>query len=134
MEISGGILGRLGEKILGWIALALIVAAGIALWQMGADGRGALWSAVWRTAAWLVIAAALPWSARFFMSRVLAVGENWAGAALIAVYTLVMLLVGLVLIGGLPSGGWGWTASLAAIGASGAYNFLVCEYLAESLG
>lgn len=134
MEGPTGILGRLGEKVLGWIALALIVAAGIAIWQMDPATRTAIWNGIWKTIAWLVIAAALPWISRLFIKRLLEVGENWAGVALIAVLTLVNAIAGLLFLGGLPSGGWGWLAALAALGVAGTYNFLVCEYLAETSG
>jgi hypothetical protein len=135
METSGGgIFGRLSEKVLGYIALALIVLAGIGLWQMGAEGRGALWGGIWRTTAWLVITAAIPWTARLFIGRILEIGSNSAGLALIAGFTLANGIVGLILLGGLPAGGWGWTASLAALAAAGTYNFLVAEYLSEQAG
>lgn len=135
METSGGgILGRLSEKVLGYIALGLIVLAGIALWQMGPEGRGAVWGAIWRTAVWLGIAAALPWITRLFVTRIVEIGSNWAGVALIASLTAVNLVAGLILMGGLPGGGWGWVAALAVLAVAGTYNYLVTEYLSEEAG
>lgn len=134
MESPRGIFGRLGEKVLGWIALGLLILAGIGLWRIGPEGRGAVWSAIWRTGFWLAVSAALPWLGRLFVGRLLELSTNWAGSALIAVFTLVNVLLGLILIGGLPTGGWGWFAALAALGTAGTYNYLVSEYLAEQAG
>jgi len=131
---TGGIFGRLLERVLSLIALGLVVLAGVALWQMGPQGRAAIWSAIWRTALWLALAAVLPWSARLFIGRVLETGSNWAGLALIAALTVIDLMVGLILMGGLPAGGWGWLAALAALGLAGTYNYFVAEYLAEQAG
>ena len=131
---GGGILGRLSEKVLGWIVLGLLVLAGVALWRMGPEARSAIWNSIWRTAAWIGLAAALPWVTRLFVSRILAAGSNWAGVVLLAVLTVVDLVVGLILLGGMPSGGWGWTAALAALAVAGTYNYLVTEYLAEQAG
>ncbi len=134
METSGGILSRVGERVLSAIAVGLVVLAGVALYRMGETGRAALWSGIWRTAAWVVIAAAVPWSARFFIGRVLSVSSNWAGLGLLVAFGLVDVIAGLMLLGGWPSGGWGWTAALAVLGAACFYNYLVAEYLSEQAG
>ncbi len=134
METSGGILGRLGEKVLGWIALALIIVVGVGVWRMGPEARGAILSGIWYTLVWIVIVAALPWLTRLFIGRLLEIGENWVGVVLIAVYTLIDLIVGVIFLGGLPVGGWGWVVALAALAVAGTYNYLVCEYLAEQAG
>ncbi len=81
-----------------------------------------------------MIAAALPWSAKAFIGRVLGAGTNWAGVALIAGYTLMDVLAGRILMGAWPGSGWGWLAALAALGIAGSYNYLVTEYVAEQAG
>ena len=131
---DGGILGRLGEKVLGWIALGLLIAIGFAIYKMGPDGRQAVWEGIWRTSAWLVIAAALPWSARLFIRRIIEIGSNWAGLGLLAAYVLVDAVAGLLLLGGFPTGGWSWIAVLAALAVAGTYSYLVAEYLSEQAG
>jgi hypothetical protein len=100
METSGGILGRLGEKVLGWIALALLILIGVAIWRMDPVLRTAIWQGAWRTVFWIIIAAALPWSGRFFIRRVLDFGSNWAGVGLLAALTVVDLGAGLLLLSG----------------------------------
>jgi hypothetical protein len=131
---GGGILGRLGEKILGWIALGLLLLLGFAIWQMEPATRWAIWNGIWRTIVWVLLAVAVPWGARPFVGRALKAGTNWAGAALIAVCVCVDAIIGLVLLRGWPAGGWGWLAALAALAVAGTYNYLVTEYLAEQAG
>ena len=134
METSGGILARVSERILYVIGLGLLVLAGYAVYRLGPDGRAALWSGIGRTVAFIALAAAVPWAARFFMRRLLAVGENWVGAVLVSVLTLVDAIIGRVLMQGWPQSGWGWIAALAILAVLGTYNYLVAEYLAEQTG
>ncbi len=129
-----GILGKLGDKILTMIAIALVGLGAYALYRLGPEGRGALWTGIWHTIAWLVIAAALPWSGKLYIRRVLAVGANWAGVAAISALTVIDLIAGRVLMGAWPGSGWAWLASLAALAVAGSYNYLVTEYLAEQAG
>jgi hypothetical protein len=131
---GGGILGRLGEKVLGWIALALIVALGFGLYKIGAPGRQALWGAIWRTSLWVAVVGALPWTIRLFIRRILELSSNWAGVAVIGSYVVLDALLGVILLNGFPAGGWGWLLTLAALALAGTYNFLVAEYLSEQTG
>ncbi len=133
METSQGIFGRLGEKILGWIALALIAGIAFGIWQMEPESRAAIWKGIWTTIAWIAIAALLPWSARFFIKRILEVGSNWAAAGLVIGFVLLDIIAGLGLKG-FPGGGWSWFFSLAALAVAGTYNYLVTEYLADQTG
>lgn len=131
METQGGFLSRVAERALGWVALAGVVAVGIAVWQMPGETKAAIWSAVWRTAAWLVLAAAMPWSAALFIRRVTEAGTNWAGVALLAVLLAVDLVAGVLLMTAWPNSGWAWFAVLGLLAVAGIYNYLVTEYLAE---
>ena len=103
METSGGILSRLGEKMLGWIGLALLILIGVAIWQIGPVGRQTIWQGAWRTVFWIAIAAALPWSAKFFIRRILDSGTNWAGVGLLAAFLAVDLGAGLLMLSGCDS-------------------------------
>ena len=69
-----------------------------------------------------------------FLRRVLEFGSNWAGFVLLALFLLVDIVVGLVLLQRWPSSGWGGVAGLAAVAIAGTYNFLVAEYLSEQAG
>ena len=133
METSQGIFGRLGEKILGWIALAIIVCIVIAIWRIGPERRAAVWQGIWTTTFWVAIAAGLPWSARLFMKRIMDVGSNWAAVGLVGGFVLIDVIAGLILKG-FPAGGWSWFFSLAALAVAGTYNYLVTEYLADQTG
>ncbi len=131
---GGGILGRLTEKIVGWIALGLLVLLGVVIWRMDPATRSAIWSGIWRTAAWVVIVIAVPWSARLFMKRVLEISSNWAGTVLLACLVVADVVAGLVLMHGLPASGWGWLLALGTLAVAGLYNYLVTEYLAQQAG
>jgi hypothetical protein len=134
METGGGMLGRVSEKLLTGVGFALLVLLGVTVYRMEPATRQAIWGGIWRTVAWLVFAGALPWTARFFVRRLLEVGSNWAGVAAIAGFVLMDAVVGLYLMRGLPGSGGAWLAALAALGVAGTYNYLVTEYLAEQAG
>jgi len=131
---SSGVLGRLAEKTLGWIILGLLLFVGYMIYQMPAETKRAIWEGIWRTIVWLVIAAAIPWSARLYIRRVLEVGSNWAAVGLLAGLLLIDLIAAWLLMTGWPSSAWGWAAGLGALAAAGTYNYLVTEYLAEMAG
>lgn len=133
MEVpGGGILGRLSEKVLGYVALAIVVLVGIAIYQMPAETKGAIWSGIWRSIVWVVLAAGVPWCAALFIRRILEINTNWAGIGLVAGLTLADLILGIVLMTGWPSGGWTWAAAIGALAVAGTYNYLVAEYLADT--
>jgi hypothetical protein len=134
METQSSFLGRIAEKTLGWIVLGLIVAAGIAIWRMDSTLRGDIWSFAWRSAVWVVLAAAIPWLARFIMKAVALAGTNWAPLALLAGLVALDLVAAAAVMTGWPTGGWGWSAGLAALGLAATYNYWVTEYLAERAG
>lgn len=134
METASGILGRLGEKVLGWIALGLLVAIAIAIYQTPAATKAAIWAGIWRTCVWVAVVAVVPWSATLFISRIMEAGTNWAGVGLIAAVTVIDLVLGVLLLTSWPGSVWTWLAALGAIGVAGTYNFLVAEYLADRSG
>ena len=134
METRAGLLARLGEKTASWVILALVVFLGITIYQMPAETKAAIWSGIWRTNVWLLIVAAVPWSARLYITRVLEAGSNWAGVVLIASLVAVDILVAVLLMSAWPAGAWSWFACLGALAVAGTYNYLVTEYLAEMAG
>src|SRR5262245_15326531 len=94
---GGGMLARLSEKALGWVILAGIVALGFAIYQMPSETKWTIWNGIWKSIVWVVLAAALPWSARLFLSKVLEFGSNWAGFVLLGVFVTIDVVVGLLL-------------------------------------
>lgn len=134
METSGGMLSRLSEKVLGWIALGIVVLLGITIYQMPAETKAAIWSGAWRSTVWTLLAAATPWLGRFVVRRIVGMGTNWAGVALIGGFTLVQIVAGVLLMTAWPTGGWGWSLMIGAIALATIYNFLVADYLADTYG
>lgn len=131
---GGGILSRLGEKVLGWIALALVALGAVAVYQMPAETKTAIWNGAWRSFVWVVLAAVMPWIGKLFIRRVLAFGTNWAGVAWLGGLCAANLIAGVLLLTAWPSGGWGWFAAIGAMALAGTYNYLVTEYLADTSG
>jgi hypothetical protein len=129
-----GFVSRVAERVVSFIALGLVVAAGIGLWQMGPEAREAWWGAIWRTLVWLGVAAALPWLAQLFIGRLLEVGENWVGIGLLGGLLAVEVLFGVLLLTAWPTSVWAWLAAIALLGVATAYNYLVAEYLAQRAG
>lgn len=129
-----GILGRLADNMAQILGLGLLLGLGFALWQIGADGRAALWSGIWRSIVWVVIVLAAPWGARPVMKRLMEAGTNWAGAGAVAALVLVDLIAAVLLMTVWPASFWAWVASLAALAIAGTYNYLVLEYLSEQTG
>lgn len=132
METPGGILSRLSEKVLGWVALAVVVLIAIAIYQMPAATKSAIWSGLWRSTLWVALVAALPWLGRLVIRRLVQTGTNWAGVALIGGFTLAQALLGMLLMTSWPSGGWGWFVAIGALALATIYNFLVADYLADT--
>lgn len=132
MEVSGsGVLGRLGEKVLGWIAFALILGIGWSIYQMPGETKAVIWSGFWRAVLWVVVVAAVPWSGKFFIRRIVEIGSNWAGLAMVAGLLLADVVAAALLMTGWPAGGWAWIAALAALATAGTYNYLVAGYLSD---
>ncbi|MBK8913341.1 MAG: hypothetical protein IPM64_01865 [Phycisphaerales bacterium] len=134
METAGGMLSRMIERTIGWVILAALVGLGVLIWQMSPETRSAIIGGIWRSIAWLLLAAATPWAAALVIRRVLSAGSNAAGFGLLAALSLVNILTGVALLTGWPTGAWGWSAAVGALLASGTYNFLVAQYLAERAG
>ncbi len=131
---SGGILGRLGEKTLGWVILGLLLFLGIAIYRMPAETKAAIWSGIWRSVAWVAIAAAVPWSAKLYIRRIIETGTNWASIGLLAGLIAVDIIAAALLMTGWPGGVWTWLAALGALAVAATYNYLVTEYLSEMAG
>ncbi|MFH1746763.1 MAG: hypothetical protein ABIG44_06925 [Planctomycetota bacterium] len=129
-----GFVGRLFEKVITWVVLAILLCVGFTLYKLGATGRQALMDALWKSTLWILVVAALPWSFQLFKARILEMGVNWVGLVVLGAFVLVDIIVGLILLGGAPPGLWPWLATLAVLGLATAYNFLVTEYISEQAG
>ena len=114
--------------------MSLLIFLGIAIYRMPAETRTAIWSGIWRSVVWVLIAAAVPWSAKLYIRQILDAGTNWAGAGLLVALTAVNLIAAGLLMTGWPGGLWSWLAALGALAVAATYNYLVTEYLAEMAG
>jgi hypothetical protein len=131
---EGGMASRIVERLLSFLAIALVVALGVWVYRLGPDGRQAVWSAAWRGVVWLAIVAAAPWSGRVFIRRLLEMGSNWAPLAFLGVVLIADVMVGVLLLTAWPASAWGWLLALGALGVAGSYNYLVAAYLADEFG
>lgn len=131
---GGGMLSRIAERVLSWVALGLLVLLCVAIYQMPGATKAAVWSAIWRAVVWVLIVGIAPWIARLFIGRILTFSTNWAGALLLSGMILVDICAGYLLMTGWPSGGWSWFGVFAVLALAGTYNFLVAEYLAQEYG
>ncbi|RMF79647.1 MAG: hypothetical protein D6744_08920 [Planctomycetota bacterium] len=134
MEVRRGILGGVAERVLAAVALLLVLFVGYQIYQIPASQKAFIWSVIWRSTMWVVLAAAAPWSLKFFIKLLLEKGTNWAGVGAIAALTFVDILIGFFLLTGWPTSGWAWLAIVVALGVMTTYNYLVAEYLAEMAG
>jgi len=132
METGSGLLSRVAERALGWVALGLVALGAIAVYQLPAETKAAIWSGAWRSTAWLLLAAAVPWSGWFFVRHLMAVGSNWAGVIWLAILSLVDIGLGLSLMTAWPGGVWSWAAVLGLLTLTATYNYLVTDYLADT--
>jgi hypothetical protein len=83
---------------------------------------------------WVVIVAAVPWSAKLFIRRILEAGTNWAAVGLLGGLMAVDVIAALLLMTGWPGSVWSWLAAIGVLAVVGTYNYLVTEYLSEMAG
>ena len=133
MEAQGGILSRVSEKMLGWIGLGALILLGIGYYQMDPETKQAIWDGIWKTVVGIILVGGLPWSAKLFIGQVIERSANWVSVALIGGFTLIDVIAA-ALLGAWPNGYWTALFALGALVGVGAYNYLVCEYLADMHG
>jgi FtsH-binding integral membrane protein len=123
------------KRIISIVAIGAVGVAGVALlvswWQMTPDERAAAYGLVGRAVAWILVAGVLPWATWFFTSHAVKRESNTAGAVLIGLYTVIdIVLLGWVAKWTMPSG-VSAVVCLFGVLAALAYNFLICDWLAE---
>ena len=127
-----------GSKVAAAIIFIAVAVGGVWCWQHP-DQVKAFGHGVKLTLAWIVVAAALPWSSFLFMRPLLGVQsrmQSASGAAalsvlLIGAYCAVDILLALWMANWSISGGFTWIVVLLGFLAAGAYNFVICESLAR---
>jgi hypothetical protein len=121
-----------GKVVTGFIALAVIVAA-VSWWQLDPASRSAIIGGTGRVLGWLGVVLILPWTTFFLIGRVAKLESNAAGAALVAGYTILeLVLLGWMLNWKAPSMTVWIFAILGGLFAA-AYNLLTCDWIAEKV-
>lgn len=129
MEFLKTITGRV---VSGLVALG-VIAGGIAWWQMDPTTRQTLVSGTGRIFAWLGVMLVWPWASFFIISRVAKTESNLAGGLLVAVYTLAEIVLLAWLFHWHMPNATAWTFLLFGGLLAGAYNLLICDWIAEKV-
>jgi hypothetical protein len=129
MEFLKSTAGKIAS---GLVALA-VIAGGISWWRMDEPTRNLLLSGTGKLVAWSGVVLLLPWATFFVIGRVEKMGSNLAGAALIAAYTLLELLLLLWLFDwSIHSTTGGMFVAFGTLVAA-VYNLLTCDWIAEKV-
>ena len=121
-----------GKVVAGVVTLG-VVAAGISWWQMDPSTRQTLATGAGRIVSWLLVVLLVPWATFFLTTWIAKRQSNAAGAALIAVYTIIEAVLLAWLFRFHVPGATAWTFLGAATLFAGVYNLLVCDWIAERL-
>lgn len=121
------------KVVTGLVALGVVM-GGITWWQTPPETREALVTGLGRIAAWLGIVVVVPWAGVMVIAWVSKKDSNAWGAGLVAGMTLVEAVLLAWLLDWSISGAAAWTFFLLAVLIAGAYNLLVCDWLAERVG
>jgi FtsH-binding integral membrane protein len=86
-----------------------------------------------RIASWLGVVLLVPWATFFVTAWVARRESNAAGAAMVAVYTIIEVVLLAWLFDFRVPGATAWTFLIAAALFAGVYNLLTCDWIAERL-
>ncbi|MGF1634621.1 MAG: hypothetical protein ACFCVE_12280 [Phycisphaerae bacterium] len=121
-----------GKVISGLVALG-VIAAGIAWWQMDESTRAGLVDGTARIVGWCLAVLVLPWATFFLSGWAAKFDNNAAGAALVAAYTGLELVLLAWLFDWSLGGAVGWTFFGVGGLFAAAYNLFTCDWLAEKV-
>ena len=126
-------LKGIGGKIVGGVVFLGVVAAAIAFWQAGPEGRAAFWDGAGKITGWLLIVALAPWALFWLVTAVARRDSNAAGAWLVGGLTLAELLA----LWWMYDFGVGNVVEITFFGVgallAAAYNLLACDWIADRL-
>jgi len=122
-----------GKVITGFLALAVIAGA-ISWWQMDPATRHMLTTGTGRIFSWLGIVLILPWASFFIVGRVAKFDSNFAGAILVAVYTIMETVILAWLFNWHMPSATAWTFLLVGGLLAAVYNLFTCDFIAEKVG
>ena len=127
------LLNSITAKVVAGVVALAVIAGGISWWQMEPQTRDLLLNGIGKIAAWFGVVIFLPWVTFFITTWVAGKESNLAGAVLVAAYTIPeMVLVAWLFNWKVPSA-TAWTFFIVGTLVAGAYNLLVCDWIAERL-
>ena len=121
-----------GKVVAGAVALA-VIAGGISWWRMDEATRQMLLSGTGKIVSWLLVVLLVPWATFFVTAWVAKRESNAAGAALVAVYTILEAVLLAWLFNWHVPSGTAWTFLGAGTLFAGVYNLLACDWIAEKM-
>jgi hypothetical protein len=125
-------LGKaIGGKLLSAVLLVSAALIGIWYWRMPPAERAEMWGMARGALLWMGFVAALPWALFFVPGRVVRAENNWVSGLTLLAYLVIDAGFAWYLIGGHPSGRWQAGILVVGLLIAAAYNFAVCEYLAQ---
>lgn len=126
-------LSGLASRVLAGVVTVGVLGGGFAWYQLNPQGFESALSNTMRIIAWLGVVAVLPFATFFVIGRVAKMDSNGAGAALVAIYTAMEIVLLLWLWDWRVGGAMAWTFFLCCALTAAAYNLLVCDWLAEKI-
>lgn len=128
--MSEGLVKYLSGKVVGIVLL--VCGAMIIIWylRLTDEQRATIWSTARGALVWAGCVAALPWALFFVPAWVVRLESNLASAAMLAGFLAVDIALALFLSGPVTYG-WQKAALLFGFLCAAAYNFIVCEFLAQ---
>ncbi len=120
-------------KVIGGLVALGVIAGAITIWAMDSVGRQAVFNDTGKVLVWFGVVLAWPWVSFALISWTAKLEKNFAGAILVAGYTLVDVLLGAWLFRWHIAGATQWTFLLLGGLMAGIYNLLACDWIAEKL-
>lgn len=119
-----------GKVVAGVMGLAVVI-GGITWWQTPQATRDAFLAGVGHILAWAGIVLVAPWASVLVVGWVARRDTNLAGGILVGGMTLLEAVLLAWLFGWHMGGAAAWTFFLLGVLVAGAYNLLICDWLAE---
>ncbi len=126
-----GLAKFVGAKVLTAVLVVVGIMIVIWYWQLPAESKQAIWTALKLGLLWIGFAAVLPWALFFVPPLVLRAESNLAGVAVLLGYLALDVLAALWLAGWQVGSAAGWAVLILGFLAAGVYNFLVSEFVAS---
>jgi hypothetical protein len=122
-----------GAKVLTTLLVVVSIIVVIWYWRLTPEARADLWGLVRGGLIWLGFVLVLPWALFFVPARVARADNNAISAVMLLAYVALDIGFAFYLTSGHMGNAWQAGAMLLGFACAAAYNFVVCEYLADRL-